>query len=111
MRHISVKIDEELGEQVDEYADDEHQGVRSDAVRDLLRRGLDYDSMKAELDDARRQLRETNRRIDETNELVAWVDEQREIERRRLDREEMRDTAGVLTRAKWWLTGMPSESE
>ena len=111
MRHISVKVDDDLAERVDQYAADEHADVRSDAVRDLLRRGLDYDDLEAELEDTRRQLRETNRRIDSANELVEWVDEQREVERRRRELDERRASAGVFTRARWWLTGIPIDEE
>ena len=54
-----------------------------------------------------RQLAATNSRIDEVTEIVEYVDEQRELERYRERRERMVDQAGVLTRAKWWLTGVP----
>jgi hypothetical protein len=29
------------------------------------------------------------------------------MQRRREERERMKSTAGLLTRAKWWVTGMP----
>lgn len=47
--------------------------------------------------------------VDEVTELVEYVDEQRELERYRERRERLLDQAGALTRAKWWLTGVPAD--
>lgn len=65
------------------------------------------DELQNERDRLQRQLAATNSRIDEVTELVEYVDEQRELECYRERRERMVDQAGVLTRAKWWLTGVP----
>ncbi|WP_394743182.1 hypothetical protein [Natronococcus roseus] len=65
------------------------------------------DKFQNERNRLQRQLAVTNSRIDEVIELVEYVDEQRELERYRERRERMIDQAGILTRAKWWLTGVP----
>ncbi len=57
--------------------------------------------IEAERDDLQRQLAAANQRIDASNELVQYVEEERTAEQRRREVE-------VLTRAKWWVTGMPS---
>lgn len=62
------------------------------------------DELQARIDDLRNQLATTNQRIDANNELVEHVREQRSITQRRAQ-------AGVLTRARWWLTGMSDENE
>ncbi|ELY62413.1 hypothetical protein [Natronococcus jeotgali] len=63
--------------------------------------------LQQERDRLERKLTATNTRIDEVTELVEYVDEQRELERYRERRERLLDQAGVFTRAKWWLTGVP----
>ncbi|MDG5821836.1 hypothetical protein [Natronococcus sp. A-GB7] len=69
------------------------------------------DELQNERNRLQRQLAVTNSRIDEVIELVEYVDEQRELERYRERRERMVDQAGVLTQAKWRLTGIPVDGE
>ena len=109
MTTISVKLDDDLLEDVDGRADEEHDGNRSDAVRDLLEKGLDHDQLKAERDDLERQLMAANRRIDTSNEIVEWVEEERSLRERRRTIEERRAHASIVQLAKWRLFGMPTE--
>ena len=67
----------------------------------------ELESIRAERDDLRRQLSVANSREEDVGELVEYVQEERSLQRRREEREHMKETAGVFTRAKWWVTGMP----
>lgn len=95
---------------------------QSEAVRECITRYADLQQRVAELlqevedaeteiDRLQRELAATNRRVDEHKELVEYVREERQVERRREKRERLKDTAGVFTRAKWWVTGMPDPSD
>lgn len=102
---ISARVSEDLDTSIEAYSD-ENNLSKSEAIRTLLSRGLEYDDLENENTRLRDQLAATNQRIDDVGELVAAVEEERQLERRRIEREERRAKASVLTRAKWWLTGM-----
>jgi phage-related minor tail protein len=126
MESLPAKVDEDLRDAVEEWAEEHTGGNTSKAVRRLLRRGLDYERLErghehvrariqaehekevthleARADDLRRQLAQANKRNDEVTELVEYVEDERSTEQRRRQ-------AGVLTRTKWWLTGMPDDEE
>ena len=85
MDTLSVKVPESLAEAVAEYADENHDGNTSAAVRELLRGGLDADEEIAELerdldhararqDELRAMLKAANRRREETQALVEYVE-------------------------------------
>lgn len=104
MERLTIRLPEDLAEHIEDMADEN--GVsQSEAARRLIRRGTEYDDLRDERDRLRRQLSATNRRVDEHTELVEFVDEQRELDRRK----HRRRTAPVWTRAKWWLLGEPDE--
>lgn len=102
MENLPAKVPEDLLEEIEEHADDEHGGNRSEAVRELLRRGLEYDELERDRDRLERQYRQLIERQEEHQELVEYVETERTIEERRR-------RAGVVTRAKWWLRGMPDD--
>lgn len=96
---ITVVIDDELLEQVDEYGDDDN---RSETVRELLRKGLDYDD---DLADKENQIDRLNRKVaaiqsrrEEHQELVEYVENQKQLQRDK-------QTASAVERAKWFLFG------
>jgi len=68
----------------------------------------DLEHAEARQDDLRRQLQAANSRDEDHQELVEYVRDERRIQQRREEREELKATAGLLTRAKWWVTGMPN---
>ena len=126
MQQIGAKVPDGLADDVEEHAEAEHGGNTSEAVRDLLRRGVEHDERmreqreemeetiadlrqrldhaEARRDDLERQLAEVRVHEDRVEELVEHVDADRTLRERR-------EHAGLLTRTKWWLTGMPDESE
>ena len=65
------------------------------------------DELENERDRLQRALTATNSRQAEHTELVEYVQEERSIAKRREEREEMRAQAGILTKAKWAIVGMP----
>lgn len=67
--------------------------------------------LQASRDDLQRQLAATNRRVDQHQELVDYGEAQRSIEHYRARREQMIDQAGMLTRWKWRLTGVPVDEQ
>ncbi|WP_339106517.1 ribbon-helix-helix protein, CopG family [Haloterrigena salinisoli] len=111
MEQITVKVPSDTNESLEEYAEAEHDGNRSEAIRELLSRGLEYEEIKTERDRLERKLTETNARQDDVSEIVEYVEKQREVERYRDQRQRMVDQAGLLTRMKWKLTGVPVDDE
>lgn len=69
---------------------------RVDELRD------DLESERARADDLRRQLAARTEREDEIAELVEYAQDERTAAQRRRE-------AGLLTRARWWLSGMPGD--
>lgn len=106
MQKVTVTLraeDLEVLEDVDE--DNRSASMRAvlDEYRELRDRVDDLedelDQERARAEDLRRQLREVNAREDDVAELAEYVEEERELERRYRE-------AGIVTRARWWLTGM-----
>ena len=110
MERLTIRVPEDLLEEIERITDAD--GVsQSEAARQLLRRGSEYERIHNERDRLERQLSAVNARQGDVDELVEYVESQRDLERRRAYREERRSQAGVLTRTKWWLTGMPAEKK
>lgn len=111
MGRFSASVDDDLLERLDDYAEEHHDGVRSHAVEELLERGLEYedvvderDDLEARLEDLRRQLAEVRSHEDDVEEIVEYVETERAIEERYR-------RAGLVTRAKWWITGMDVDEQ
>lgn len=112
MKNVTIRAEKDLVEEWDAEADEQGEN-RSDYLRNMIALGRQYEDLEADyereieelearMDDLRRQLREANKRNDEVGEIVEYVEDQRSMERQYRE-------AGLLTRAKWKLTGMPSE--
>jgi metal-responsive CopG/Arc/MetJ family transcriptional regulator len=89
-------------ETVDEYADENHSGNRSEAVWELLSKGLRYDervSLETDRDRLQHQLRVTNARQEDVSELVEYVEGEKRIRDRR--------NAPMWRRAKRFVLGAP----
>jgi len=92
---ITVVLDNELLEQVDEYDDDDN---RSETVRELLKKGLAYDEKQREVDRLNKKVSAIQSRREEHTELVEYVENQKQLQRDK-------QTASAVERAKWWLFG------
>jgi chromosome segregation ATPase len=100
-KRLSVTVPDELDEKLpyDEY------DSKSSTVVEYVERGFELDTVEAERDDLRRQLREVNRQQQDVDDLVEYVEDQRERERKRAEKED----APAWTRAKWWMFGYDPE--
>lgn len=112
-KRTTVTLHEKHVEQIDEIRDRDDSGDlgQSEAVRRIFDRAREADALsdrvgelEHRVDELREQLAEANTRIDASNEVVRYVEEERSIEARRRQ-------AGVLTRARWWISGMPIEDD
>lgn len=65
---------------------------------------LGLNRAEARIEELRSKLVATAERVDASNELVRVVEEEQSIQKRRAE-------AGILTRTKWWITGMPGKNE
>lgn len=110
MDKISVTLPSETIVRLSNVVDESYDN-RSEAVRDLVQKGFEYDELERENRRLQRQLAATNRRVDEHKQLQEYVEGQQELERRRARREERRAHAGILTKTKWALMGMPRKNE
>lgn len=109
MEQITVKVPDDTNESLEEIAAEEYDGNRSDAIRALLEKGMEYDDLETERDRLQRQLAAVNSRQEDVAELVEFVEERRELTRYQERRQRQVDEANVLQRAKWWFTGVPVE--
>jgi Arc/MetJ-type ribon-helix-helix transcriptional regulator len=105
MQQITVKLPDDTAELLEDVTEKEFGGNRSQAVRELLRRGSEYDDLAAENDRLRRQLQATNSRQEDVGELVEYVEEERAVQQRREERRQ----ANIVRRAWWYLAGTPED--
>ncbi|MFC6907250.1 ribbon-helix-helix protein, CopG family [Halalkalicoccus tibetensis] len=118
MKNITVRLDEELIDELELEAD-EHGVSRSEYIRNTLVTRDEHDDTRDEyeqeitdlkerineLETENERMRNEKRLIleqrEENTELVEYVQEERELQQRR----EERLDAPVWRRAKWWLVG------
>lgn len=82
MRQLTVRVGDETAEAIDGRSADSDVS-QSEAVRELLRLGTDYERLQAEADDLRRQLQAVNSRENEHQELVEYVQQEKAIQEQR----------------------------
>jgi hypothetical protein len=115
MGRVTATIDDDILENVDDHAEENHDGNRSAALQALVEKGLSHDDVvddleadleheRARADDLRRQLQEVQSREEDVDELANYVRRERELE-------EQYRRASLVKRAKWWVTGMDSEDD
>lgn len=101
MESVSTRLNDETARLIRETA--EERGISmAEVLRELVERGLEYDDLENERDRLQRQLTATNKRQEEVTELVEYVERERSLSERKAQ-------AGIVTRAKWLITGMPTE--
>lgn len=105
---VTVRLDDALAEHVDAVRQDS-ETADAEAVRQCLRRSQNVDELEkeiAELQTDVERLQNEKQQIleqrEEHSQLVRAVDRQRTLE-------EQKAEAGVATRAKWYLFGMPGD--
>lgn len=111
MTRVTATLDDAEAEYLEDVK--EAEGLTSDAaaVRECIDRARAHDdaqaraeALQARVDELRNELAAANRRIDSANELVEYVEEERSAS-------EKWRRAGLLTKARWSILGMPDEEE
>ena len=114
MKRITPQIRDEHVAYIEEIqAESESEISDAEAVRRIFDRSMQYEAeverleseveqAEARVEELRSKLVATSEKVEASNELVRVLEEEQSLQTRRAE-------AGVLTRTKWWLTGMPSE--
>ena len=121
MKRITPQIEDEHVEYIEKVQRDAESDISdAEAVRRIFDRSMQHEAemerreaemkqleaeveqAEARVDELRSKLVATSQKVEASNELVRVVEEEQSLEKRRAE-------AGALTRAKWWLTGMPSK--
>jgi metal-responsive CopG/Arc/MetJ family transcriptional regulator len=100
MPTYSVRASGDLADEIEAFAD-AYDGSRSDALRELLRRGTAYEDIQRDrerLRDAQTQLIEQR---EENQELVEYVEQEKSLQ----ERERERRDAPLWRRARWFVFG------
>lgn len=103
MDQITARVETELVEEIDRRAS-EQDVSKSEVVRTLLEMGTEYEDLENERDRLRNQLQAMSRRQEEHSDLVTYVEEEREVRRRR-------EHAPIWERARWWILGRPEDEQ
>jgi predicted transcriptional regulator len=128
MPRFTISVDDELNEYLENLAEREDlskskaaaalltdgRAVREseyDDIEDLLESADRVDELEDEIaerearaEDLRRQLQAANSKDERVDKLATYVEEERRVE------QQWRE-AGILTKTKWRLFGMPSEEQ
>ena len=110
MEQITVRIPEEMLEELEAEAD-EHGVSRSEYIRSLIasrhedaEREAEIERLRAEVERLQNEKRLILEERDEKQELAAYVEEERSVE------QQWRQ-AGLGTRLKWRVFGMPEDPD
>jgi hypothetical protein len=111
MESVSTRLNTETHRLVRETADEQDASL-AEVLRELVEKGLEYDKLERENERLQRERRQILGQREERNELVAYVEEERELQRRREEREQRREQrrhANVFRRMWWKLAGTPDD--
>jgi len=103
MNQIGARVPEDTDAGVEGYADDNDLS-KSEAIRELLARGLEYGDLQSENERLHRERRQILEQRDEHTDLVRAVEDRRTLERERAE-------AGLWTRFRWWVRGKPPSDD
>lgn len=114
MKSITVSIDEDDVELLEDLQDEHDLANRSAAMRRVFEQYRENENLRSELQDLnmeiqrlqreRRQLLETR---EENQELVKFAEEQRSVVREQREEDRRRRSANILKRTWWKLAGEP----
>jgi len=99
-KHVAARVSPDTAAEI-ERLQDEGERSQSEAVRELLRRGIEADRLRRERDSLQNQLNTLAGREREHGELVEYVEQEKSLR----ERERERRDAPAWRRAKWWLLG------
>lgn len=95
---ISVTLESEQVREISDRVGDGYES-RSEVVRELIDRGLEYEALERRNDELEDRLAAVIDGRAEHQELVEYVEEERSWR-----------SAPIWTRARWWLTGKPGRA-
>ena len=104
MEHVAARVPEATVDEIREIQD-VNDCSHSEAVRELLRRGTEYERLQRERDSLQNQLNTLAGKERAVEDLVRYREREESLEERR---EERRD-APAWRRAKWWLFGRSTD--
>lgn len=93
MEQMTFRIPDDVVEHIEGEAK-ERDVSKSEVVRELLERGIEYDDLQNEVDRLRNQLQATNDRNEIDDKLVKYVENDIEYHE-----------ADLLTKARWFIFG------
>ena len=106
-RQVAARVSPDIAGEIDRLQSEEDCS-QSEAVRVLLRRGIEHERLQRERDSLQNRLNTLAGREREHAELVEYVEREKSMQERREERErkrEQRRNAPAWRRAKWWLLG------
>ena len=104
MPHLSLRVDEELLDELD--AEAEERGVsRSDHIRNTLESRERVEELERENQQLRNQLAAVNAHQEDVDELVEYVEEERALQREERERRRERERAPIWRRVRWAIFG------
>lgn len=96
-RQVAARVSPDIADEIDRLQSEEDCS-QSEAVRVLLRRGIEHERLQRERDSLQNQLNTLAGREREHTELVEYVEAEKTLQERR-------QNANVLQRAKWFVFG------
>jgi Arc/MetJ-type ribon-helix-helix transcriptional regulator len=99
-KHVAARVSPDTAAEIERLQNDGERS-QSEAVRELLRRGIEADRLRRERDSLQNQLNTLAGREREHGELVEYVEREKSLR----ERERERRDAPAWRRAKWWLLG------
>ena len=106
MPTYSVRASGDLAEEIETFAD-AYDGSRSDALRELLQRGIAYEDIQRDRDRLQRAQTQLIEQREENQELVEYVETERSIREREAETRERHRQATLWRRAYWFVFGSP----
>ena len=105
-KHVAARVSPDTAAEIERLQNDGERS-QSEAVRELLRRGIEADRLRRERDSLQNQLNTLAGREREHGELVEYVQEERSIREREAQTCEHRWRAILWQRAYWFVFGEP----
>jgi len=99
-KHVAARVEPDTAAEIERLQNDGERS-QSEAVRELLRRGMQYDRLQSERDSLQNQLNTLAGREREHAELVEYVEREKSLK----ERERERRDAPLWRRARWFVFG------
>jgi predicted CopG family antitoxin len=105
-KHVAARVEPDTAAEIERLQEDGERS-QSEAVRELLRRGIEAERLRRERDSLQNQLNTLAGREREHGELVEYAKTERSIREREAETREQRRQANLFRRAWWFAAGEP----